>query len=549
MSSGALTLSEMTKRSSKELPVAPLPRPPFVMPTPPVVVATKPNQQQLPTNTNRPTPLNLLARVTPKTPVTSSPAVISSNSTRHSTSSAPYQSHPHPLADSRITQQIQTPSPSTAVPATPSAPPLVKPSITTPSQQQPCHPVVFRQPLPTAPPASIFASPMRRSASASTSAPNPIQDSASPVPPIIQERKDIKMEQGVIPSEEARVDQGWLNTPPRTLDSSTIQSPSSEIVAPTHQVASLSIAESGPTSASAVMSTPTADATNREVIIKDESEDELMEEGVVTESATEQSSMNRSRASSVKAEHQEIREAVRENLKNIYPVQAATILPQPQWATSLVEWLKGNALQNISNTETRIEILMACFDEFYYCSWTRVNPDYSVSRACLTINLLLLDLYYALSEVEECQAALVNLFYHRIFHPSAVKIQGPHTWPPYELCAAATIVIPSRPSWLITQVCQRNHHFSIEQVPSPLEKVVFNFTRMRELLRRVTSSQKLCDREPSIRPFLNSLHSPFIDLKTFANLRTLYRQSQTRLTPEVKKIVEVSLESQLVLLL
>lgn len=569
-SPGTTTLSAMAKKSSKELPVAPVPQPHYIMRAPPVVEAAKSMQkQQSPAQSNA-TPASTSARVTPASPISSLMPVTVPNSTSFPPS-ASMQTSPVPsevgLAQQTLPESLPRPRSVPQSPVTPRTPirsmaaPAVPPSTTaaissmspsaaaasSSSSQQPSHTVIHQHSPSTPQTASIpKTSTPRNWAFVSASALNPVCDMATPAISKTQERQDVKMEQDVAPGPRARNESEWPTTPPKTAELehlSTTGSSLAEIAAPSTQVASLCISE---LHASAAMP--------REVIvIKDESEDELLEEGVAAESISGRSigvdnqsqSESRGRASSVKAENREIRETVREKLKDVYPVQSATILPHPQWATSLAEWLKSSALQDISDKEARIEILMACFDEFFYTSWDHVNKEFSILRACLTIVLLLLDLFHALSEeVEECQAALVNLFYHRLFHSSAQKLEGPHTWPLYDLCAAAAHFIPTRPSWLITQVCERHQHFAIEQVPPPIEQVEFNFTHLQGLLRKIASTEKYCDRETSLRPLLNIIHAPYIDLSTLANLRTSYRQSQTRLSPSVKKIVEVGIKSQ-----
>lgn len=309
----------------------------------------------------------------------------------------------------------------------------------------------------------------------------------------------------------------------------------------TSQVDSMNLGEATPQEKGQETGHDTHDA----IVIKDESEDELIDE-IIAVSSNIQHTANRmitapARAGSVKDEHSGAREAVRNSLAPIFPIDGIFTLPATDWALSLASRVKTDALRGVTEPASRLEVLVACLDEFFYFSYHKVNTDYSVQRASNAIALLLLDLYHAFGDVEEIQAALVEIFYTRIFSKDAPKPGAAQAWMAYDLCAAVSIIFPCRPTWLLTLILYRCRHLRIEEVPPPADEVSLTFARLQALLDKLSSCQAFCEREPRIKLLCKSVHRPYIDSETLSNLQAFNRQTRSRLPASARAAIETTL--------
>jgi hypothetical protein len=292
----------------------------------------------------------------------------------------------------------------------------------------------------------------------------------------------------------------------------------------------------------------TGQDSNGAIVIKDESDDERMDEVTVISSSTlrrsDRTAAALGRAGSVKREHQTTRESIRGFVDPFFPIQNILSLPPTDWASTLATHIKSNALQGVTEPLLRLEILVACFDEFFYFSYRKINDRFSVQRATIGVALLFLDLYHAFTDVDEVQQALTELFYDRIFSPGArgpgAPQASPQEWPTYDLCAALSLLLPCRPTWLLTLIFQRCDHFHIDEVPPPVDKVNLIFFRLQLLLQKLNACQDFIDKkEADLKLLCKSIHQPFVDSSTLSNLQAFHRQA--RLTPMDKASTAVTL--------
>jgi len=285
--------------------------------------------------------------------------------------------------------------------------------------------------------------------------------------------------------------------------------------------------------------------TDDAIVVKDESEDELMDEVIAVSSNIKPTATRTTtapdRAGSVKDEHQGAREAVRDYLAPLFPIDGIFTLPPIDWALSLANRLKTDTLRGVNDPAARLEILVACLDEFFYFSYHKINSSYSVQRASIAIALLLLDLFHAFGDFEEVQAALVGLFFTRIFTKDAPKPGAAQAWMAYDICAAISLVFPCRPAWLITLIFDRCRHLRIEEVPPPVDDVSLTFSRLQVLLEKLAACRAFFEREPRLKLLCKTVHRPFIDSETLSNLQAFHRQTRSRLSASARAVVETTL--------
>ncbi|UZJ52021.1 hypothetical protein CBS101457_001341 [Exobasidium rhododendri] len=278
-----------------------------------------------------------------------------------------------------------------------------------------------------------------------------------------------------------------------------------------------------------------SDGISEAIVIKDEDTDEELS-GVAT--TTEQSNEHASPLGSgidaisvrIKAEYQSIREVVRQQIPKLFPLQRLDLLPPDLWAVDVSSWIKSYVLRDNHDKAARIEHLYAAFDEFFYQAYGRINTDYSVRRASFGTILVFLDLYHQLEDVEEVQDALAELFYQRTFGNSSANVNGSADWPSYDFCAAAAMILPTRPSWLISKVLQRANNCVIEQVPAPLSRVSALFPKIKLLLDKVIDSRIWLSKNATFRPLSECIHEPFFNDTVLSSLAALHRQTKERMS-------------------
>lgn len=271
-------------------------------------------------------------------------------------------------------------------------------------------------------------------------------------------------------------------------------------------------------------------ASREAIVIKDESDEEQTQQALVSNDSSSVEIKREPVTLSFAAERPAVRRAVAAHTRELFPLQRIDVLPPVKWAVELAKWIKDGVLESIWEEEKRTEILMICFDEFFQSAYTRINVEYSVRRASFAIMLLFLDLYQALLDVEQVQVALTELFHRRIFTADGGRgTLGAADWLAMDFCAAGTLLIPTRPSWLLGEIFQRANHLATEQVPPPLERATFLFSLLKQLFAKLEQSRKFVRSNGELLLLTKSIHTSLVGQKTRANLAALFRQCRARL--------------------